>query len=189
METAFLLMIILLCLFAILGMYDGFYLHIFKYELYGHAESISEHLTHTIRAILFPIILYSCYIAKSPSWFYFGLIVLLIDIFVTVVDAYMEKDSRSFMGGLPRWEYIVHLLVNGFHFASIAVFVVIKVRMTSTGLTLVDNFDSIGNYALFQWLVVNLIPGAILMAVLHVMVAIPPTAAYWNHLRRRITCC
>lgn len=32
------------------------------------------------------------------------------------------KDSRAFMGGLPRWEYIVHLLGNGFHFAAIAVF-------------------------------------------------------------------
>lgn len=189
MEISFVIMIVLLSLFAILGMYDGFYLHIFKYELYAHRESRNEHLTHTIRGILFPIILYSCYIATSPAWFYFGMLVLLIDIIVTIVDAYMEKDSRTFMGGLPRWEYIIHLLVNGFHFASIAVFMVIKVRMTPMGITLVDNFDSVGNYAMFQWLVVNLIPGAILMAVLHIVVAISTTATYWTNLRRKITCC
>lgn len=189
METAFLIMIVLLSLFAMLGMYDGFYLHIFKYELYAHQESRNEHLIHTIRGILFPIILYSCYIATSPGWFYFGMLILLIDVIITIIDAYMEKDSRTFMGGLPRWEYIIHLLVNGFHFASIAVFAVIKVKMTSTGITLVDNFDSVGNYAMFQWLVENLIPGAILMAALHIAVAIPTTATHWNNVRRRVSCC
>jgi hypothetical protein len=187
METGFVTLIVLLSLFAILGMYDGFYLHIFKFELYAHQESRAEHIAHTIRGVLFPVILYLCYLTSTRAGFYAGLVVLALDIVVTVVDAYMEKDSRSFMGGLPRWEYIVHLLVNGFHFASISVFVVIKVRLTESGVILVDDFSAVRSYAPFIWLVKNLIPGAVLMAVLHVVVVFPATAVYWNALRKRIT--
>jgi len=189
MEIAFITMIVLLTLFALLGMYDGFYLHILKYRLYEHEESRREHLTHTIRGILFPGILYCCYLASGDVWFFAGLALLTIDVVVTVIDAYMEKDSRTFMGGLPRGEYIIHLLVNGFHFAAIAVFVVIKVRMTNNTFVLHNDFDSVESHPAFIWLVENLIPGAILMAVLHVMVATPKGALYWNHLRNKIACC
>jgi hypothetical protein len=187
METAFIIMIILLSLFAVLGMYDGFYLHIYKFRLYDHKESKNEHLTHTIRGLLFPIILYCCYLTSAPGWFYAGLLILGLDIIVTVMDAYMEKDSRAFMGGLPRWEYIVHLLVNGFHFASIAVFLVIKVRMTDQGITLVSDFSNVESYPTFIWLVKNLIPGAIIMGILHILVSIPATAVYWNTLRSKLS--
>jgi len=189
MEIAFYTMIVLLTLFAILALYDGFYLHIFKYKLFNQPESGGEHLTHTIRSILFPIILFSCYLTSSDFWFFVGLIFLVIDVLVTVADAYLEKDSRTFMGGLPRWEYIIHLLVNGLHFASIAVFIVIKVRLDGHGFTLLNDFSSVQNYDTFIWLVRNLIPGSIVMAVLHIAVAIPITAGYWNTIRNKISCC
>lgn len=179
-------MIILLSLFAALGVYDGFYLHIYKYRLYEHKESKGEHLTHTIRGIFFPLILYCCYLTSSPEWFFAGLTILVLDIIVTVMDAYMEKDSRSFMGGLPRWEYIIHLLVNGFHFASIAVFLVIKIRMTAAGIILVNDFHQARSYATFIELVRYLIPGAVALGVLHIMVSVPMTASYWNIVRARL---
>lgn len=187
MEIAFITMIVLLSLFAILGMYDGFYLHIYKYRLYDHKESRNEHLTHTVRGILFPVILYCCYLTSSPGWFFAGLAVLGLDIIVTVVDAYMESDSRTFMGGLPRGEYIIHLLVNGFHFAAIAVFIVIKVRMTNDGITLMSDFSQVESYPVFIWLVKNLIPGAIIMAILHILVYVPSTARYWNVIRAKLS--
>lgn len=187
MEIAFITMIILLSLFALLGMYDGFYLHIWKYRLYDHKESRNEHLTHTVRGALFPVILYCCYLTSSPAWFFAGLAILGLDIIVTVMDAYMEKDSRTFMGGLPRWEYIIHLLVNGFHFAAIAVFIVIKVRMTQEGISLVNDFTGIKCYPAFIWLVKNLIPGAIIMAILHILVYVPSGAYYWNALLSKLS--
>ena len=189
METAVIILIVLLSLFAILGMYDGFYLHIFKYKLYEHNESRKEHVTHTIRGILFPCILYCCYLANGNTWFVLGLLILAADIIVTVVDAYMEGDSRSFMGGLPRGEYIIHLLVNGFHFAAIAVFIVAKVELSEIGFMLTENISNAPSYPAFILLVKNLIPGAFLMASLHVLVAIPKTATYWNLIRNKITCC
>jgi hypothetical protein len=189
MEIAFLVAIVLLVLFAILGMYDGFYLHIFKYKLYQHAESKGEHITHTIRALLFPAILYFLYLRNDAFGFYLGLIFLGIDVAVTIIDAYVEKDSRTFMGGLPRGEYIIHLLVNGFHFAAIAVFLLIKIRLSDSGFTLINNHETIPFYNSFIWLVENLIPGAIVMALIHLFVAIPPLAKYWNHYRSKISCC
>jgi hypothetical protein len=93
------------------------------------------------------------------------------------------------MGGLPRGEYIIHLLVNGFHFAAIAVFIVAKVELTESGLILTDTILNTPSYSTLIWVVENLIPGAVIMASLHVLVAIPRTAVYWNRLRNKISCC
>ena len=124
---------------------------------------------------------------NTCEWFFAGLGILALDVIVTIVDAYIEKDSRAFMGGLPRWEYVIHLLVNGFHFASIAVFLVIKIRMTATGITLVNQFDHTRAYTVFIELVKYLIPGAIAIALLHIAVSIPFTAYYWNAFRARLS--
>ncbi len=190
MEMAFILLTILLILFALLALYDGFYLHIFKYELYKRKESKAEHLTHTIRAVLFPAILYFLYLKADCTWcFYIGLTLVLIDIIVLGVDAFIEKDSRQFMGGLPRWEYIIHLFVNGFHFASIAVFLAVKIRLDNHNMVLVENFSQIDYYRVFTFVMLNIIPGAILLALLHIFVSIPSTVVYWNIIRKKFTCC
>ncbi len=47
----FLVSSILLSALALLAIIDGFYLPIFKYQLFNHKESALEHLTHTIRTI------------------------------------------------------------------------------------------------------------------------------------------
>lgn len=179
-------MIILLVLFAVLGLYDGFYLHILKYKLYEHSESRNEHLSHTLRSLLFPLILYFLYLNETTTGFYIGVAIMLLDVLVMGVDAYMEKDSRVFMGGLPRWEYIIHLFVNGFHFASIAVFILVKVAFVNEEIVLVTDFSMVNYYSHFTWIVKNLMPGAILMALLHVMVSIPSTAVYWSAVQAKL---
>lgn len=135
METAFIILIILLIAYIVLAFFDGVFLHLYKYRLYEHKESKFEHLTHTIRAILFTSILISLFInIEENRLFLLGTALVAADIITLIIDAYVEKDSRQFMGGLPRWEYIIHLLVNGFHFASIAVFLVIKIKLAGTAL-------------------------------------------------------
>jgi hypothetical protein len=190
MEIAFTIAIILLTLFALLGLYDGFYLHIFKLKLYEHPESRTEHITHTIRGLLFPGILYFLYLKPDCTIsFYIGITLVLLDIITLGIDAYLEKDSRALMGGLPRWEYIIHLFVNGFHFASIAVFLIIKLHFVNGEIVLRTDFTSVNNYPAFIWVVKNLIPGAIMMCVLHIVVLLPNTVIYWNHLRNKVSCC
>jgi len=189
-DMGFLISTILLSAFAVLAVIDGFYLHIFKYQLFNHKESEFEHLTHTIRAILFPLIVYFLFIAQnSPTSFYLGVLLVAIDIIVLGIDAFVEKDSRQFMGGLPRWEYILHLFANGFHFASIAVFFALKLTFTENGIEIIQDLTAFKNFDLFQFLAVTLLPGAVILALLHVFTSLNVTKGYWNNLRTRITCC
>jgi hypothetical protein len=190
METAIIITTVLLLLFSALALYDGFYLHIFKYKLHNYSESKTEHLTHTIRALFFPAILYFLFLKQDCNTsFTIGLVIVVLDIIVMAVDAFIEKDSRKFMGGLPRWEYILHLFVNGFHFASIAVFLSIKLGYENNQIAILSPIDQYQNYEIFHAVVINLLPGAILIAVLHLLLCIPKTRTRWNNLRDKIQCC
>ncbi len=190
MDIAIIISSFLLILFVVLALYDGFYLHILKYQLFNQKESKTEHITHTIRAVFFPAILYFLFIKQdSNASFLIGTAIVILDIIVLAIDAFVEKDSRHFMGGLPRWEYIIHLFVNGFHFASIAVFLSIKVRYENNQMSIVSNIDQYQNYKIFHTIVINLLPGAILIALLHLLLCIPKTRIHWNNLRDKIQCC
>lgn len=181
---------ILLILFALLAIIDGFYLHIFKYQLHNHTASKFEHITHTIRAILFPLIVYFLFIKQDCNTsFFIGISFVILDLFILAIDAFVEKDSRAFMGGLPRWEYILHLFVNGFHFASIAVFLVLKLDIAEDKIIIIPNLSSFSNFNIFEFVTINLIPGAIILAIIHILTAINGTRIYWNRLRGKITCC
>lgn len=187
METAIIISSLFLVLFAILAFYDGFYLHIFKYQLHNREESKTEHITHTLRAVFFPAILYFLFLEPdNHTSFVIGLTIVILDILVLGYDAFIEKDSRQFMGGLPRWEYIVHLFVNGFHFASIAVY--LSIRLTfQNGEIMISNTNQSPGF--FNLLIVNLLPGAIAMAILHVLLCMPKTGLIWNNFRGKINCC
>ena len=190
MEIALLITSLLLVAFGLLAVIDGFYLHIFKYQLHHYAESRTEHLTHTVRAILFPAIVYFLFLKQNSAVsFYIGISLVLVDMLVLVIDAYVEKDSRAFMGGLPRWEYILHLFVNGFHFSSIAVFLAVKLNLSDNGIEMIADLAYLKNFALFELITFNLIPGAILLAFVHVFISIKSTAVYWDAWRSKITCC
>lgn len=187
---AFLISTLLLTSFAILALIDGFYLHLIKYQLFNHLESQFEHLTHTVRAFLFPLIVCFLFLPQNCfPCFYIGISFVLLDILVLGIDAWVEKDSRTFMGGLPRWEYILHLFVNGFHFASIAVFLAIKMTFADNDLVIVQDLSGENNYALFQFVAKNLIPGAAILAMLHILTILPATRAYWNHFMVKWKCC
>lgn len=188
MEIAFIISIVLLIAYSLLALFDGVFLHLYKYRLYEHKESKFEHLTHTVRAVLFTGILIALFInIEDNRWFLYGIALVVADIITLVIDAYVEKDSRSFMGGLPRWEYIIHLLVNGFHFASIAVFLVIKINLDGNGVTLADNFQQVESFHIFRAIAVNLLFGAVLISLLHILVYVPKFNFYFNKLK--LKCC
>lgn len=189
MEFEFYLLSVLMILFILLGVYDGFYLHIFKYRLYDRLESRFEHQTHTWRAILFPLIILTLYLGKTPGIFVAGLVFVSVDLLVLVMDAYSEKDSRAFMGGLPRWEYIVHLFVNGFHFSSVFLFVSLRINWNQSTFEFQKELNGLEIYQVFSNVMQFILPGAVLLAVIHVVTCFKMTIVYWNALRNRITCC
>lgn len=188
METAFIISSILLIGYSLLALFDGVFLHLYKYRLYEHKESRFEHLTHTVKALLFTGILISLFInIENNNLFIVGCILIVADIITLLIDAYVEKDSRQFMGGLPRWEYMIHLLVNGFHFAAIAVFLVVKVNFDRNGVTLTSNFTQIESYQTFKLIAVNLLPGAFIISLLHILVYNPKFSYYFNKIQ--LKCC
>lgn len=190
MEILYYLASACLVLFMVLATYDGFYLHIFKYSLFEREESLFEHKTHTIRAVLFPAIVWLLFINETSFvLFLFGVLLVAVDLIVLAVDAYSEKESRNFMGGLPRWEYIIHLFSNAFHFASIILVFALKFDIVGSSLIFVETVAASGGQRLFQLISVNVIPGAIVLAILHFILMHRGPQTIWNNYRTRITCC
>lgn len=189
MEVLFYLSSFCLILFMVLATYDGFYLHIWKYKLFNQKESVFEHKTHTIRAILFPLIVWFLFLDTSNVGFWVGIILVLLDLIVLGIDAYAEEDSRKFMGGLPRWEYIVHLFANGFHFAAIVLIVGIRINIFNFNLELTKNLAETAGSQLMIFVAENTIPGAIILASIHMIVLFPKGRLLWNKYRMKITCC
>lgn len=190
MDILFYLATASLVLFMLLATYDGFYLHIWKYRLFDRKESLFEHKTHTVRAILFPLIVWLLFIEQTSFWaFIVGITFVVIDIVVLAIDAYHEKESRSFMGGLPTWEYIVHLFANAFHFTAIILVVALKLDVTKGSLIFIDHFTPTAAYRLFQFVGVNLIPGAIVLAALHFILMLKKPKNIWLNYRSKVTCC
>lgn len=190
MDILFVLAIISLVLFMVLATYDGLYLHLFKYALFNRKESRFEHQTHTIRAVLFPLIIWSLFLNETNfTLFLVGLLLVLLDMLVLGVDAHSEKDSRSFMGGLPRWEYIIHLFSNAFHFSTIAIILAMRLKVWEGSLVFVNSPVASNTRDLFQFVATNVMPGAIALAFLHVILMLEKPKNLWIAYRSKITCC
>jgi hypothetical protein len=152
-----------------LATYDGFYLHIYKYELYGIEDSKFEHKTHTIRAILFPLIIWLLCINNDLVSFWFAICCILIDSIVLGIDAFVEGDSRKSIGGLPKWEYILHIFANGFHFSTIILIVATKIQVTEFQITFQEIVPTSPAQELFKMIAINIIPGAVVLALIHLL--------------------
>lgn len=190
MDILFYLATASLLLFMLLATYDGFYLHIWKYRLFDRKESLFEHKTHTVRAILFPAIVWLLFIEETSFLaFIIGCLFVVLDLVVLAIDAYHEKESRSFMGGLPTWEYIVHLFANAFHFTAIVLVLALKLDIKNGSLIFIDHSMPTAAHSLFQFVSVNVIPGALVLAALHFILILKKPKNIWLNYRSKVTCC
>jgi hypothetical protein len=94
------------------GALDGLYFHLWKFRLYARPQSRTEHLTHTVRACLLGPILWLAFVAPRLD-----LLVMLVavDTVVVLADVWLETESRRDLGGIPRAEYVVHVVANTLH--------------------------------------------------------------------------
>ncbi len=189
MEMLFLLSIICLIAFMILATYDGAYLHLWKFELFNREESLFEHKTHTVRAILFPLIVWLLFINVDVISFWIGVSLVAIDLIVLGIDAYSEKESRSFMNGLPTWEYIIHLFANSFHFAAIILIIATRIKVGSEGILYSTEFLTTPIFETTQFIAENILPGSIMLGILHLLLVFDFGKQLWNSNRLKITCC
>jgi hypothetical protein len=180
MSIVFILASVCLIAFLILATFDGVYLHLWRFELFSRKESRFEHLIHTIRAILFPIILVLLFINTDQTSFSIGLTLVVVDLIVLGLDAYSEEDSRKFMGGLPKWEYILHLFANSLHFATFLLIIATRLRIGEFGIKYSTTFESNQYFEISQRLAQLVIPGAVLLGLLHLVLNFELGTIVWN---------
>lgn len=181
---------ITLLLFMVLATYDGAYLHLFKFRLYAQTNSKIEHITHTLRAIFFPLIIWALFLNNGNALlFYLGLVLAFTDFIVLALDAFYEKDSRAFMGGLPQKEYIMHLFSNAFHYGLVILAMVLQLTLSNNTIRFnAINYEGFsGTFLLF--IAKNALPGATLLALLHVLLCLPKPAKFIDRYRLKISCC
>lgn len=189
MGILYYLITICVIFFMLIAMYDGIYLHIWKYQLHTREESYFEHKTHTVRAILFPLIVWFLFIQSDFYSFWIGIALVVLDLITLGIDAFSEQDSRKNVGGLPRWEYIVHLFANGFHFAAIILVLATKLSITETGLEFKTILTESYAKEVYDFVAVQAIPEAILMAALHLFLVLPEGKTFWSKHRNKVSCC
>lgn len=180
MEILYYLSMLCLVFFMLIATYDGLYLHILKYKLFEREESVFEHKTHTIRAILFPLIVWLLFMNTDAISFWIAIVLVGIDLIVLGIDAFSEGDSRKSIGGLPKWEYILHLFANSFHFASIFLILGTKIKITETGILIHEIASNSFGEQLLKIISTNIIPGAILLGFVHLILLFPKGIHVWN---------
>jgi hypothetical protein len=99
--------------FAALAFVDGVVLHFFLERLPFRPGSRLEHALHTARALLFPPVLLTFFDARASLTT--GLVLLTVDTAFEVWDMLIERQSRTFSGGLRTHEYATHAVLVARH--------------------------------------------------------------------------
>ena len=151
--------VVLWTLALAVGAADGFYFHLWKYRLYSLPRSRKEHIAHTGRAVLLPPTLWLAF-GDIPgqglrSRIYMLGSLVMLDALIGIGDALIEHGSRRDLGGLPRYEYLIHVVATGLHSGAEALAIVAWLaidlrwagdRVTPVGLSPV--FHSISSFLL-----------------------------------------
>jgi hypothetical protein len=105
--------------FLLVAAIDGLYYHLHRFRLWAHRDTWREHLLHTLRAELVPLMLWAFFVVQGPA---LGLAATLVglDVLATVLDVRIEPTSRRRFGGLPRGELLVHVVATALHVVALA---------------------------------------------------------------------
>jgi hypothetical protein len=110
---------VLLHVLLAVGTADALYLHLWRFRLFARPESRLEHAVHTIRALLVPVTVWLFYVSPALPLAAAAAIVGL-DQIAMLVDVWIEPSSRKSLGGLPRSEYLIHVVAITVHVAALA---------------------------------------------------------------------
>jgi hypothetical protein len=142
-----------------LAFVDGVLVHLVRERLHVRPETRREHWIHTGRAVVFPPILVLFFGGAAPA---LGVAFLAIDQVLEIADMAIERRSRAYSGGLRTSEYLLHGTALTLRGAAIA-FSLAGGAPSATVIAFVN----------------LLLPGAVLGAILHLVLMWP--------IRRRAT--
>ena len=164
------LSLVFLVVFSGLAFWDGIVLHLWKYKLYRYEDTIYEHQLHTVRAILFPLILVGLFLFEIKGWLYVAILVItFIDLVIQIMDMWEEKGARIRFGGLSSNEYILHVVLTSLHSSMLLLYLLSK----SDGSFSLQTAEIVFSNSLAYLVAINLLPGAILIATLHLALCHP----------------
>ncbi len=103
---------ILLFVLGILGATDILLFHMLAHDLRRQARSRAELVTHFLRGPTYcALFLLVPNYRFHGGWFFALAALLAVDVVISIVDFWLERDSRAPLGGLPRGEYVLHVLL------------------------------------------------------------------------------
>jgi hypothetical protein len=106
----------LLLLWNGVGAIDGIYNHLYRYRLYAHASSFTEHISHTLLALGLALTsTMLIFVEMGKVGFAFFLAIQVFVLILTFWDGSIEFASRAPLGGFPRHEYLVHTAIFLLH--------------------------------------------------------------------------
>lgn len=162
---------VLLAAFTVLAAFDGLYIHLWRLRLHARPETRREHWLHTIRALLFPPVLLGLFAVPTGGvLLWVVLAAAALDLAAGLWDVAIERDSRAALGGLGTAEYVVHVAATMVHSGALALVLAARPGAAwSLAAPLVLDTPMPGFSAALAW---NLLPGAVVLGLLHVWLGI-----------------
>lgn len=160
----------LLVSFSFLAFFDGIVLHLWKYKLYRYSDTYYEHILHSLRATLFPFLLIGLFLYDLRGlWFLCVIFLAFVDFMIQGFDMWEENKARKRFGGLSSLEYILHVVLTSLHTSMILLYILSK-----PGQAWNSSSSEVLSSSPIEYLVVlNLLPGAVIVVVLHWILALP----------------
>jgi hypothetical protein len=164
---------ILLAAYSAFAAIDGIYYHLWKYRLFANESSRLEHHLHTAHSALFAVIVGTLYLAPTAGpLLWVGVSVGAAAFVVAILDVLEERRSRANLGGLPPREYAIHIGVTTLQAASIAL--VLAARPAAAWSLDAPILLGEALPVLSHTIAMNLLPGAVLMTLVHVLLGLRP---------------
>jgi hypothetical protein len=163
--------ILLLWGYAVIGTCDILYYHFYRFRLYERPESFREHLLHTTNVFLQPLVVAGLYVGRTGGLtLWLAAAVGAAQVVALLADVLEEHASRLRLGGLPRPEYFIHIVVVMMHAASLALILGDRpaAAWSPSAPMLLDPIELDGA----RWAVISLAAAAVPLGILHVVLAV-----------------
>jgi hypothetical protein len=106
----------LLICYGSVGAIDVIYNHLYRYRLYAHASSFTEHISHTFLTLgLTLTVAMLVFVEMGRLGFTIFLSIQVLALLNTLWDVSIEPASRAPLGGLPPQEYFLHTVIFLLH--------------------------------------------------------------------------
>ena len=104
---------------GVIGAFDEAYYHQYVGKILWRKECFSENILHLIRTFCFSLIFLIFSSIELTGYYVLALSFLFMsDLVVGFLDIVVERNSRSFQGGLYSGEYLTHMLLS-FHLGAL----------------------------------------------------------------------